>query len=165
MALVLLAAAALLVAAAAAAFNESDVRYVDQSPAWAAWAGRFLFRGPYAGGADGGWDHGALEAGVRAAAARAGATLPAAFTVVDVSLLTVEWDDLEAEARAYEDAPAFGRFSHWPQFGTNLNASALQPDVRAYVAAEAPQPYGDYLEMLVDTLHWWLLGKGYPPLG
>ncbi|KAH3762215.1 hypothetical protein Pelo_5964 [Pelomyxa schiedti] len=148
---------------------KEDIRYVDQSPIGSK-ANNFLFRGPYAYPPSSKtgtptdelpvWDHYELLSGVREAAEKANVTsYPASddeIVVVDVSLLTVEWDMLVAESEFYAQRPSLGMFSHWPQFGTNLNASDLDWETTVYIRDNAPQPFGDYLEMLIDTLQVWL---------
>ena len=134
----------------------SDIHYIDQSSITSK-ADNFLFRGPYADDPDTGeWSQDVLIQGLQITAEKENVTLPETFIVGDLSLLTVEWDALYSEAQFYLDNPDLGFFSHWPQFGTNLNASDLDENTRNYVADFAPQPYGDYLEMLMDLLPVWL---------
>ena len=140
------------------AMNIADIRFVDQTPDGFGYR-NYLFRGPYASStADAKvWNHTALVEGLKIAAAAANVSLPSTFLVGDISLLTIEWQSLVSESQFYAANPSLGFFSHWPQFGTNLNASGFPAPVRGEIAASAPQPFGDFLPMMMDRLRLGLL--------
>jgi hypothetical protein len=134
------------------AMSADDIRLIDMTPPGLGFT-NFIFRGPYAAGEQPHeWNQTALTVNLLKAASASNISLPVPFFTVDVSLLTVEWQSLVAESNFFAANPHVGRFSHWPMFGTNLNASTFDPSTRAFIAQQAPQPFGDYLPQLTDLL-------------
>lgn len=144
--------------------NVADVRYIDQVTSDTGLV-NYLFRGPYATSPDNikQWNHTELMRGLAMAAAAANVELPAVYFVCDISLLTVEWANLYSEATFYQQHPQLGVFSHWPQFGSNLDPAAFEPSTRTFIEQHSPQPYGDYLPALMKTLRLGMESSMAPP--